>query len=164
VKWYVIHTKPHQERLAQFYVNQLSIETFLPLLKLRNVRQQKAITEPLFPRYIFAKFDIAAQYRAVNFARGVLNIVEFGSKPAEVDEELIQALRERLDEGCIIQPAHCFRKGELVQIKTGPLAGLEAVFVKEIPEQQRVLLLLKMLGLQAKLTMGIEQGNLSQVL
>ncbi len=31
--WYVIRTKPHQERRAEFHLRQLSVETFLPLLK-----------------------------------------------------------------------------------------------------------------------------------
>src|SRR5689334_19732995 len=124
VKWYVIRTKAHQERLAEFYINQLSIETFLPLIKLQRLRQDKVMTEPLFPRYLFAKFDIAAHYRAVNFARGVINIVEFGSRPAEVDEELMEAMRQRLKEEPFQKCSEQFSKGQIVRIDTGPLAGL----------------------------------------
>ena len=120
--------------------------------------------EPLFPRYLFARFDINDRYRAVKFARGVLNIVEFGLKPAEVSESVIEAIRERLEDGYVIPPTERFQKGQIVQINGGPLAGLEAVFVREMTDQHRVLLLLKTLGLYAKLTMDTEYVSLPQAL
>ena len=164
--WYVIRTKPHQERRAEFYLRQLSIETFLPLLRQnkRIRRQEKTVVEPLFPRYLFARFDINDRYRAVNYARGVLKIVEFGLKPAVVSEPLIEAIRERLEDGYVTPKTERFQKGQIVQIKGGPLTGLEAVFIREMTDQHRVLLLLKTLGIQAKLTMDIDQVILPQAL
>ncbi|HLZ34131.1 MAG TPA: transcription termination/antitermination NusG family protein [Nitrospira sp.] len=163
--WYVVRTKPHQEKQAEFHLRHLSVETFLPLLRQnkRIRRQEKTVVEALFPRYLFARFDINDRHRAVNFARGVLHIVEFGLKPAEVNESLIKAIRERMEDG-YVSPAARFHKGQIVQINGGPLAGLEAVFVREMSEQHRVLLLLKTLGLRAKLTMDIDQVSLPQAL
>ncbi|MGH7183075.1 MAG: transcription termination/antitermination NusG family protein, partial [Nitrospiraceae bacterium] len=125
--WYVIRTKPHQERLAESHLKQLPVETFLPLLRQTKWirRQEKTIVEPLFPRYLFARFDINDRYRAVSFAKGVLNIVKFGLKPAEVSESLIGAIRERLEGGYVTPPTERFEKGQIVQISGGPLAGLE---------------------------------------
>ena len=166
MRWYVIRSKPHQERQAEFHLRQLSVETFLPLLR-HNKRircQEKTVVEPLFPRYLFARFDINDRYRAVNFARGVLTIVKFGLKPAEVSESLIGAIKERLEDGCVTPKTERFEKGQIVQIKGGPLAGLEAVFISETTEQHRVLLFLKTLGLQAKLTLDIDQIILPQAL
>ena len=120
--------------------------------------------EPLFPRYLFARFDINDRYRTVNYARGVLKIVEFGLRPAEVSESLIQAIRERLEDGYVTPQAECFQKGQIVQIKGGPLTGLEAVFIREMTDQHRVLLLLKTLGLHAKLTIDNDQVTLHQAL
>ena len=164
--WYVIRTKPDQERQAEFHLRQLSVETFLPLLRQnkRIRRQEKTVIKPLFPRYLFARFDIDEQYRAVNYARGVLMIVKFGLRPAEVSESLIQDIRERLEDGYVIPKTERFQKGQIVQIKGGPLIGLEAVFIREMTEQHRVLLLLKILGLHAKLTIDIDQVSLPQAL
>ena len=164
--WYVIRTKPDQERQAEFHLRQLSVETFLPLLRQnkRIRRQEKTVIKPLFPRYLFARFDIDEQYRAVNYARGVLMIVKFGLRPAEVSESLIQALRERLEGENAIPQAEYFKKGQIVQIKGGPLAGLEAVFIGEMTEQHRVYLLLRTLGVHAKLTMDIDLISLPQAL
>jgi transcriptional antiterminator RfaH len=162
MRWYVIQAKPHQERQAELHLRQLSVETFLPLLKhnKRIRRHVKTVVEPLFPRYLFARFDINDRYRAVNFARGVLKIVEFDLKPAEVSESVIEAIREQLEGGYVTPKPEHFQKGQIVQIKGGPLTGLEAVFIREMTEQHRVLLLLNTLGLHAKLTMDIDQVSL----
>jgi transcriptional antiterminator RfaH len=166
MQWYVIRTKPHQERLAEFHLIQLSVETFLPLLKLQKKvrRQDKTVVEPLFPRYLFARFDVNDRYRAVNFSRGVLNIVEFGSKPAEVSEALIDGIKSRMNDGYVTPRTEQFHKGQIVHITGGPLAGLEAVFVKELKEQHRVLLLLQALGFNAKLMIDIDHLSLQQAL
>ena len=166
MRWYVIRSKPRQERQAEFHLRQLSVETFLPLLRQNKWirRQEKTVVEPLFPRYLFARFDINDRYRAVNFARGVLTIVKFGLKPAEVSESLIGAIKERLEDGCVTPKTERFEKGQIVQIKGGPLAGLEAVFISEMPDQHRVLLFLKTLGLHAKLTIDSDQVILPQAL
>jgi transcriptional antiterminator RfaH len=166
MNWYVVRTKRQQERLTAFHLGQLSIETFLPLLKhrktLRNI--ERPVVEPLFPRYLFAKFDMKERYRAVSFSKGVHKIVEFGSKPAEVSDALIDGIKLRMTDGYIVSETERFRRGQVVQIAGGPLAGLEAVFIKELKDQHRVLLLLRTLGLHAKLTMDIDDLRLSQAL
>src|SRR5262245_62081914 len=164
--WYVIRTKPHQESRVESHLTQLSMETFLPLLKQRKTvrRQHKMVVEPLFPRYLFARFDITEHYRAVNFSRGVLHIVEFGSKPAVVSETLIDGIKSRMEGGYITPKVERFQKGQIVYIKGGPLAGLEAVFVREMKQQDRVLLFLKALGMNARVTLAIDHVGLPQAL
>ena len=156
--WYVIRTKPHQEYRAEFHLRQVSVETFLPLLKhpKRIRRQDKTIVEPLFPQYLFARFDMNDRYRAVNFASGVLNIVEFGTKPAEVGESVVEGIRARLVDGNVIPETEHFQQGQIVHVKAGPLAGLEAVFIRGLTKQHRVLLLMKALAFQANLTIDID--------
>jgi transcriptional antiterminator RfaH len=165
MNWYVIRTKPRQELMAQFYLRQLPVETFLPLIKEYKTARSpnKEVTSPLFPRYMFAKFNYD-QYRAVNFSRGVLNVVEFGGKPAQVSETLIEAIKSKMKMGYVIPQTENFKKGQTVQVTEGPFAGLEAVFVKELKYQQRVLLLLRALGLHAKLVMDIEHLMLAKAL
>jgi transcriptional antiterminator RfaH len=162
MNWYVIRTKPQQERVAAFHLAQLPVETYLPLLKhMKRIRHiEKLVLEPLFPRYLFAKFDIKPGYRAVSFSKGVHKIVEFGSKPAEVSDALIDGIKSRMSDGYIALEKERFKQGQVVQIAGGPLSGLEAVFVKELKDQDRVLLLLRMLGQHAKLTTDI--GNVRQ--
>ena len=152
--WYAIRTKPHQERVAHVHLNQLCEETLLPMLKLESV------VEPLFPGYLFAQFDLQARYRAVKFARGVLNIVEFGAHPAEVEDRTIEAIKERVVDGYVHVASSSFHEGQVVRIAAGPLVGLEAVFLREMKKQQRVCVLLNMLGRHTEMTLTRDQIRL----
>ncbi|MDH5669478.1 MAG: hypothetical protein OEY86_15880 [Nitrospira sp.] len=152
--WYVIRTKPHQERIAHVHLNQLCEETLLPMLKLESA------VEPLFPGYLFARFDLQDRYRAVKFARGVLNIVEFGLQPAEVGDTTIEAIKERLEDGYVRIVKPSLREGQVVRIASGPLAGLEVVFLRDMKKQQRVCVLLTMLGRHTEMTINRDQIRL----
>jgi transcriptional antiterminator RfaH len=164
--WYAVSTKPHQEKQAELHIKQCGIECFLPLLKESKIirRARKTVIEPLFPGYLFARFDLDRHYRAVSYATGVRKIVEFGSGPVELDTTMIDAIKERVSDGYVtlmpVRPVH----GQIVHIKGGPLAGLEAVFMREMTDQNRVLLLLNTLGFHAKLTLNIDQVSLLQAL
>ena len=164
--WYAVSTKPHQEKQAELHIKQCSIECFLPLLKESKIirRTRKTVIGPLFPGYLFARFELERHYRAVSYATGVRKIVEFGSGPVELDATMIDAIKERLSDGYVTPHSEHFKMGQLLHIKSGPLAGLEAVFIREIPEKNRIVLLLTALGFQARLTMDTEYVSLRQAL
>jgi len=157
--WYAVSTKPHQEKQAELHIKQCGIECFLPLLKENKIirRTRRTVVGPLFPGYLFSRFDLKEHYRAVNYAKGVRKIVEFGSKPEEVDVALIDAIKAKLNNGHVMQQPENWRHGQVVQIQDGPLGGLEAVFVQEMPGQQRAILLLRTLGFHARVVLNIEQ-------
>ena len=164
--WYAVSTKPHQEKQAELHIKQCSIECFLPLLKESKIirRTRKTVIGPLFPGYLFARFELERHYRAVSYATGVRKIVEFGSGPVELDATMIDAIKERLSDGCVTPHSERFKMGQVVNIKGGPLTGFEAVFMREMTDRNRVCLLLNTLGLHAKLTMDIDQVSLPQAL
>lgn len=166
MRWYVIRTKPLQEKQVEFHLRQLCVETFLPMLRQNKMvrRARKMVLSPLFPRYMFARFDVRKHYRTVSYARGVLTIVEFGGKPAEMSQALIDAIKGRLENGYLTPLPVQFKRGQILHINGGPLAGLEAVFVREMTDRNRVLLLLNTLGLHAKVNMSIDQVSLPQAL
>ncbi len=164
--WYAVSAKTHQENKAELHITQCGVECFLPLLKVHKIirRTRKTVIEPLFPGYLFARFDLHKHYRAVSYATGVRNIVEFGSGPVEVDETMIDAIKERLNDGYVTMMSEDPMRGQVVRIMGGPLAGLEAVFVRKMRERKRALLLLNTLGFHARLTLSIDQVSLAQVL
>ena len=157
--WYTVSTKPHQERQAELHIKQCGIECFLPLLKTSKIirRTRKTVINPLFPGYLFAQFELERHYRAVSYATGVRKIVEFGAGPVELDVIIIDAIKERLNDGYVTPQSERFKMGQIVHIKDGPLTGFEAVFMREMTDRNRVLLLLNTLGLHAKLTLNIDQ-------
>jgi len=162
--WYIVSTKPHQEKRAELHIQQHGIECFLPLLRENKTirRTRKEVISPLFPGYLFARFSLDMHLRAVSYATGVRKIVEFGSGPVELDATMIDAIKERLRDGYVTPHSERFKMGQLLHIKGGPLAGLEAVFMREMTGRNRVLLFLNTLGLHARLTIDIDQVSLPQ--
>jgi len=158
MNWYAVHTKPRQESLADLNLRRLSIETFCPLLKRDKVirqRRQVAI-EPLFPGYLFARFDLDSQYRAVNYSMGVRSLVSFGSNPVVVEDAVVESIQTKLQDGCILVRPVSFMPGDIVRIEGGPFQGFEAVFEREMNGQQRAVLLLKALSYQARVSVNVE--------
>jgi transcriptional antiterminator RfaH len=157
--WYTVLTKPQHERVAELSLQKLGVETFYPQLKQRKVirRRAEARIGPLFPRYLFARFQLDTHYRAVTYARGVRTIVAFGTLPATVEDEIIEGIRARLHDGYLTVPAPSFMPGATIRIQTGPLQGLAAVFVREMSDHERVVLLLRTLTYQARVVLPVEQ-------
>src|SRR2546422_10329939 len=157
--WYTVNTKSQHERVAELSLQKLGVETFYPQLKQRKVIRRRAETRigPLFPSSLFARFQLDTHYRAVTYARGVRNIVTFGTMPATVEDEIIEGIRARLHDGYLTVPAPSFMPGEIIRIQTGPLQGLEAVFVREMSDHERVVLLLRTLTYQARVVLPFEQ-------
>ena len=157
--WYTVNTKSQHERVAELSLQKLGVETFYPQLKQRKVIRRRAETRigPLFPRYLFARFQLDTHYRAVAYASGVRNIVTFGTLPATVEDEIIEGIRARLHDGYLTVPAPSFMPGDIIRIQTGPLQGLEAVFVREMSDHERVVLLLRTLTYQARVVLPFEQ-------
>jgi transcriptional antiterminator RfaH len=150
--WYAVNTKTRCEAIACASLERHGVEVFLPMLREREVLRGKyrPTTSPLFPRYLFAKFDVSSQLRAVTYARGVKSIVTFGSGPSVVDDSIIHAIRSQLIEGVIEFSEDRFSPGQIVRIQEGPLRGLEAVFEKKLNGTSRAVVLLKAISFQAR--------------
>ena len=159
MNWYVINTKSHGEKLAEMNIQRLGVETLCPRIKQNKmIRRKRLMVEgPLFPGYLFARFDLEPLYRAVNYAWGVRKIVSFGNTPISVDDEMIDSIKSRLQEGFITVQAPRFTPGQVVQIQQGPLQGFEAIFEREMSDRQRVVLLLQVLTKQTRVVVDVDQ-------
>ena len=161
MRWYVVSAKPKHENQAEQNIGRFGVECFLPLLQEQKIirRRARTVIGPLFPGYLFVRINLSQHYRAVNYARGVRKIVEFGSSPVEVDVAVIDAIKTRMVDSnvCVLERPQQLRSGQLVQIKDGPLVGLEAVFMREMPGRQRAMVLLHALAIQARAVVDVDQ-------
>lgn len=157
--WYAVNTKPRQEELAECSLHRLNVETFYPRLeRARTQEKEESSVGPLFPGYVFARFDLQTHYRAVRYAPSVRTIVAFGPIPAIVEDEFIEALRVRLCDGYLrLAPRPQFARGQLVKVLDGPLQGLEAIFEEELNNHQRAILLLRHIAYQARVVVDLDQ-------
>jgi len=99
---------------------------------------------PLFPTYLFVRFH-GDELKTIKYTHGVARVICFGLEPHEVDEEIIAAVRARMNEEGIVklEPKKVLLSpGQRVKIGEGPFAGLDAIFIEEMPDRERVVLLL----------------------
>jgi len=158
MNWYAIHTKPRQETLAQTSLQREGMETFFPKLKRKRTirRIRKWTTGPLFPGYIFARFDLHHSARLVKYANGVANIVSFGGNPSAVEAVIIETIRAHAEMDVItIQPV-VLKPGNIVEIQEGPLRGLQGIFEREMSDSERVVILLDTLAKGARVQVSRE--------
>lgn len=156
--WYVIHTKPRQEDRAEASLRTLGLETLNPKLQ-RTLRS--SISTPLFPSYIFAHFQLDHMFRKVRWSRGVHKIVEFGGIPATVDSETVELIRLRLANYSFGVSASSFHSGDRLRITEGPFRDLVGIFEKEMPDEERVMILLSYVQFHAHLV--IEKAHTQKV-
>ena len=149
MNWYCVHTRPLKETRACAHLSEnLRLETYFPLLRRQRTirRVNRIVTGPLFPRYIFCRFDYTQWYRAVRYAPEVIDVVSFGDCPAAVDQRLIDGIKEWAgDTVDLINATPTLRPGDRVQIIDGPMRGLEAVIHSEMNGRERVAVILSIL-------------------
>ena len=157
-QWYVVHTNPRQEERANNNLRAWGVETLNPKLRTRRYNEftgaPSTITQPLFPRYLFARFNAEKQLAKIWFTRGVHDVVCFGGSPALVDEDIIALLRSRIDEDGFVKTIDDLKRGDKVKIKAGPMRNFMGVFEHELKASERILVLLSSINYQGHLVVG----------
>lgn len=151
IHWYCIKTRPRHERSAKMaLLADARVEVFCPLLRFERARRsgKVCVTEAMFPGYLFARFDHAAQSRLVATTNGVSHIVSFGGIPSVVSDAIIEELRAAVSEEETVEiPSHV-KVGEEVQVVDGPFQGIRAIVTNLLPARERITVLLELLGME----------------
>ena len=153
--WYVIQTKPKKEGEAESYLSTKGVEIFNPLMEtfaLKNGRMSKEL-KTLFPGYIFGKFDLEQNYPLVRWGRGVKKILGFGGYPTSISEEVVEIIKERTDTEGIVRLKQNFKTNDVIRIKTGPMKDLLGIFERWVSDNERVRVLLNLIGYQPAVEM-----------
>jgi transcriptional antiterminator RfaH len=151
-RWYVLQTKPKQEARAESNLQHWNIETLAP--KIRELRQSRRgdsvyHISPLFPNYLFARFDGEALASKVRLTRGVQRVVGFGEYATPVDDAIIDVIQSQMaDDGFVRWPDA--QPGDTVEIVDGPLRSLLGVFERQVSAHDRVVILLTTIGCRAR--------------
>jgi transcriptional antiterminator RfaH len=150
--WYVLQTKPRQEVRAESNLRFWGVETLAPMLKERCVVRQSGQApyrlKPLFPGYIFARFE-STRLAKVRLTRGVHNVVGFGGCATTIEEPVIAFIRNRIADDGFVHIAGP-QPGDLVEILDGPLKSLAGIFQQELTGRDRVLILLTSIQCHAR--------------
>ncbi|WP_353149324.1 transcription termination/antitermination NusG family protein [Pollutimonas bauzanensis] len=171
VTWYVAYTDARQEAYAAMNLQQQGFLTYLPLYKTykkpakvgatRGMAAASAVYDPMFPRYLFFRPSNSKQsISCVRSTRGVNAIIRFGASYALVQPEILKSIQEheqqRNQED--VRAINPFQPGRRVRLSNPALDGLEGLV--QSASTQRVIVLMEILGRQAKLKLSPNEVEL----
>lgn len=147
--WYLVHTKPRQEKCALQNLEQQGYQCYLPTLPSEKLHQGAltVIDEPLFPRYLFIRLCLdtsAKSWGPIRSTKGVSQLVSFGVKPAKVEDGLIEALQKQ-EAAVQGEPKRLFKPGERVRLIEGTFADIEGIY-QMTEGERRVMVLIELMS------------------
>ena len=158
LNWYVIHTHPNQEERANSNLRALGLETLSPKRPVNRYNEFTGqlihIVRPLFPSYIFARFKFNEMYHRIRFTRGVHSLVCFNNSATPVDEEIVNLVRLRIGSDGLVKMSEDLKAGDQVVINEGRFRSLGGVFEREMPDSDRVRILLNAVNFQGHIVVN----------
>ena len=127
-KWYAIYTRPrHEKRVYDLLIEKNQI-VYLPIIT--RVRlwkdRKKKVDMPLFPSYIFVRFDYKYRFDILQ-THGVVKIVNFKGEPASIPDWQIESLKTMLEHPETLRTENYIQPGETIEITDGPFKGMRGM-------------------------------------
>jgi transcriptional antiterminator RfaH len=138
-QWFVARTKTGREVTASVSVAGKGYPVFLPvqLVRRSHARKVEQVSKPLFPRYLFIRFDLANDtHGEINWCRGVANrglIVNADNKPISIPDPVIDRIRDR-ERTMLAKAGEAttgYQPGETFKIPVGIFASFVATYLGE---------------------------------
>ena len=151
--WYLIKTKPRQEKTAILNLENQKYTTYCPIVIINN----KQVV--LFPGYIFIHLDKSKEdWSPIRSTKGIVNFVRFGLNFAQVPDNVIEFIKaNQLSNKEKLINLNKFKPGDKVQISDGVFKNCIAIF-ESFKSDERVILLMNILGQQQAI--NIKQDSL----
>jgi len=152
-EWFILQYKANSHHQAIKNLNRQGFETFLPFCDTTSRKASRFIntTQPLFPGYMFIKFDRAeSEWHKINNTYGVSRLITFNSILSSIPATFIHNLMNRSDLSGKLLPIKKLNKGDHVKILNGPFANFIAT-VETYETPQRIWILLDLMGRKTKI-------------
>lgn len=129
--WHALQVRPRWEKVVATAVHGKEYEVFVPLYRKCSQWSDrvKQIDLPLFPGYVFCRWNLSARSRLVT-TPGVLGILNFGGIPAVISHSEIDAIKSALDAGLCTEPWPYIHEGQRVRVHSGALTGVEGILIR----------------------------------
>jgi transcriptional antiterminator RfaH len=123
-RWWVLHTRPRQEKCLARQLYNLQVPFYLPLIARRWRSRGQMLTShvPLYDGYVFLLADRDQRITALTTHRVVRSLEV--SDQEQMWRDLGQTNR-LIASGAPVTPEDRLAPGEMVEIRSGPLAGLQ---------------------------------------
>ena len=152
-EWFILQYKSNSHHLAVKNLTRQGFEIFLPLhdSTSRKLSRFINISKPLFPGYMFIKFDKAeSEWHKINNTYGVSRLITFNSILKSIPTRFVDSLMKRYDASGKLLPIQKLKKGDQVTLLTGPFANFIAI-VEKYEADQRIWILMDLMGRKTKI-------------
>jgi transcription antitermination factor NusG len=130
VSWFALRTRPNCEKVVSLGLRGKGFAEFLPVYQTRRRRvdRYKTVETPLFPGYVFSRFDPLARLPVLTIP-GVMHIVGIAGVPVSISEEEIESLKTLVESRLSLQHWPFLGVGQQVQMIDGPLRGARGIVI-----------------------------------
>jgi transcriptional antiterminator RfaH len=152
-EWFILQFKSNSHHLAAKNLNRQGFETFLPLYDTtsRRLSQFMNTSKPLFPGYMFIRFDRAkSEWHKINNTYGVSRLITSNSILKSIPAAFVDHLMKRYDSSGKLLPIQKLKKGDQAIVLTGPFADFIAT-IEKYEADHRVWVLIDLMGRKTKI-------------
>lgn len=144
-RWFALRVKSRAEKIVSLMARHKGFEEFLPLYQSRRrwSDRVKSVELPLIPGYVFCRLNPEHRLPLLTIP-GVLHLVGIGKVPVPIEDSEIAAIQAAVRSGLWAEPWPFLEVGQRVELRDGPLAGLEG-FLIDVRKQHRVVVSVSLL-------------------
>ena len=131
-QWYALFVRTKYERVIEERLKDKGFETYVPTQPVHRkwADRIKVVDSPLFPNYVFCRFDPAASFPVVT-TPDVRCVVGTGRNPTPIPAEEIYGLRQLVLHGKAVEAVdQMIEPGQRVVVVSGPLEGVEGTVIR----------------------------------
>lgn len=160
-RWYALYVRSRHERAVENSLRNKGYSVFSPSYRTKRKRVDRIaeIEVALFPGYVFCQFD-SNKRLPILITPGVVGVVGRGNRPEPVDDTEIASIRTVALAGRSVQPWPFLRSGQRIRMQSGPLTGVEGIFLRDQDEEH---LIVSVTLLQRAVSVVIEKDSVSPV-
>jgi transcription antitermination factor NusG len=158
--WFALQIRHSHDLIVPTLLTAKGYEILAPVYRSRRRWSDrfKEIDTPLFPGYVFCRFDPASHSTVpVVTTPGVLKILGFGGKPEPLDAREIESVRLAAQYGLSPRPCQYLPIGSKIRIVRGPLFGAQGI-LRRIKNKE--LLVISVTMLQRSISVEIERSSI----
>jgi transcriptional antiterminator NusG len=182
-RWYIVHSAGRSDGDVAKWLGKFKFETYYPSVREMRAVPRKRLSHkqracgmsimrpavvPLFPRYLFVRFDMGKQdWRDVFKFAGAVGMVCEGDLPVYVPDVLIDSIRSREVDGAVPGKTSArlvFAIGDQVRVTDGPFASFPGIVergldipIEELDADTRIKVAVNIFGRPTPVDLEISQ-------
>ena len=158
--WFVAQLRPQGLLRAQAHLERQGIVSFSPQILTTTMRAgaQREARKPLFPGYLFVRFDPATPgWSAINSTGGISRLIlNDPRRPQPLPDALMAGLIARCDASGLLATEDDLSVGDRIRVLSGPFADLVTT-IETLSGPERISVLIDLMGRKVRTSMPRSQ-------